>query len=52
MRCMQITDFETERLEEMEQLLEEARQGLAGKQGGPTHRILLKDRDTPGATSR
>ncbi|MBQ1087661.1 hypothetical protein [Streptomyces sp. B93] len=48
MKFMQIIDFETERLEEMEQLLEEARQGLAGKQSGPTHRIFLKDRDTPG----
>ncbi|MDL2076846.1 hypothetical protein QNN03_10395 [Streptomyces sp. GXMU-J15] len=48
MKFVQIIDFETERLDEMEQLVEEARQGMAAKEGGPTHRILLKDRDTPG----
>ncbi|MER6674390.1 hypothetical protein [Streptomyces sp. NPDC000983] len=48
MKFVQIIDFETERLDEMEQLLEEARQRMGDRQGGPTHRILLKDRDTPG----
>ncbi|CCK30895.1 hypothetical protein BN159_6516 [Streptomyces davaonensis JCM 4913] len=48
MKFVQIIDFETERLDEMEPLLEEARQRNAGREGGPTHRILLKDRDTPG----
>ncbi|WP_367323969.1 hypothetical protein [Streptomyces sp. HUAS ZL42] len=47
MKFVQIIDFETERLEEMEQLLEEARQRNAGRTGGPTHRMLLKDRDNP-----
>jgi hypothetical protein len=48
MKFVQIIDFETERLDEMEQLLEDTRQSLAGQDGGPSHRILLKDRDTPG----
>ncbi|MFE6283905.1 hypothetical protein [Streptomyces sp. NPDC057877] len=48
MKFTQIVDFETERIEEMEQLLEEARQRMAGREGGPTHRMLLKDRDNPG----
>ncbi|GLW47996.1 hypothetical protein Stsp02_36580 [Streptomyces sp. NBRC 14336] len=48
MKFVQIIDFETERLDEMEQLVQEVRQGMATKEGGPTHRILLKDRDTPG----
>ncbi|MFF5493127.1 hypothetical protein [Streptomyces aquilus] len=48
MKFVQIIDFETERLDEMEQLLEGARERFEGLEGGPTHRILLKDRDTPG----
>ncbi|MGW5634986.1 hypothetical protein [Streptomyces sp. NPDC003832] len=48
MKFVQIIDFETERLDEMEQLLEEARQRMGDREGGPTHRILLKDRDAPG----
>ncbi|MEV0169861.1 hypothetical protein AB0I00_01865 [Streptomyces sp. NPDC050803] len=48
MKFVQIIDFETERLDEMEQLLEDARQRMAGQEGGPDHRILLKDRETPG----
>ncbi|WAZ20979.1 hypothetical protein STRCI_002132 [Streptomyces cinnabarinus] len=48
MKFVQIIDFETDRFEEMEELLQEARQRNADREGGPTHRILLKDRDTPG----
>lgn len=47
MKFVQIIDFETERLEDMQQLLQEAGQRNAGKAGGPTHRMLLKDRDKP-----
>ncbi|AXE85116.1 hypothetical protein [Streptomyces sp. Go-475] len=48
MKFVQIIDFETERLDEMEQLLEEAGQRFADRAGGgPTHRMLLKDRDNP-----
>ncbi|MFC8345564.1 hypothetical protein [Streptomyces sp. NPDC057280] len=48
MKFVQIIDFETERFDEMEQLMEGARQRMEGQEGGPTHSILLKDRDTPG----
>ncbi|MBD0844544.1 hypothetical protein [Streptomyces sp. TRM68416] len=48
MKFVQIIDFTTERLDEMEQLLEDASRRTAGQEGGPQHRILLKDRDTPG----
>ncbi|WP_210587540.1 hypothetical protein [Streptomyces sp. GESEQ-35] len=47
MKFVQIIDFETERLEEMEQQLQEFAQRNADKGGGPTHRMLLKDRDNP-----
>ncbi|MDT0389665.1 hypothetical protein [Streptomyces sp. DSM 41921] len=47
MKFVQIIDFETERLDEMEQIFEEAGQRSAGRTGGPTHRMLLKDRDNP-----
>ncbi|MFB7932368.1 MULTISPECIES: hypothetical protein [Streptomyces] len=47
MKFVQIIDFETEHLDEMEQVFEEAGQRFAGRTGGPTHRILLKDRDNP-----
>ncbi|MFE1443900.1 hypothetical protein [Streptomyces sp. NPDC058739] len=45
MKFVQIIDFETERLDEMEQLLEEAARHRGDKKGGPTRRMLLKDRD-------
>ncbi|WP_309094726.1 hypothetical protein [Streptomyces sp.] len=47
MKFVQIIDFETERLDEMEQIFEEAGQRSGGRAGGPTHRTLLKDRDNP-----
>ncbi|MFI2433816.1 hypothetical protein [Streptomyces sp. NPDC018693] len=47
MKFVQIIDFETERLEEMQKLLAEFAQRHAGRPGGPTHRALLKDRDNP-----
>ncbi|MFL5996934.1 MAG: hypothetical protein ACJ736_21955 [Streptomyces sp.] len=47
MTFVQIIGFETERLEEMQQLLQEAGERNAGGAGGPTHRMLLKDRDKP-----
>jgi hypothetical protein len=47
MKFVQIIGFETERLEEMQQLMQEAGQRNAGRTGGPTHRMLLKDRDKP-----
>jgi len=47
MKFVQIVDFRTERLEDMQKVLQEAAQRNAGKEGGPTHRMLLKDRDQP-----
>jgi hypothetical protein len=47
MKFVQIIGFETERLEEMRQVLREAAQRNEGRTGGPTHRMLLKDRDKP-----
>ncbi len=47
MKFVQIIDFETERLEEMQQLIEEAGQRNADRTGGPTHSMLLKDPDRP-----
>ncbi|CAM5690061.1 hypothetical protein [Streptomyces coeruleorubidus] len=47
MKFVQIIDFETERLDEMEQIFEEAGRRFAGRSGGPRQRMLLKDRDNP-----
>ncbi len=47
MKFAQIIDFETERIDEMRELVREAEQGSAGRGGGPTHRMVLHDRNTP-----
>ncbi|MCZ4512139.1 hypothetical protein O3Q52_29005 [Streptomyces sp. ActVer] len=47
MKFVQIIDFETERLDEMQQLLKQAGERNAGSPGGPTHHTLLQDRDNP-----
>jgi hypothetical protein len=47
MKFVQIIEFETEHLEEMQQVLDEAGQRNADRAGGPTHSMLLKDRDKP-----
>ncbi|MET7699071.1 MULTISPECIES: DUF1330 domain-containing protein [unclassified Streptomyces] len=47
MKFVQIIDFETERIDEMRQLVEEADQRSAGGSGGPTHRMVLHDRGNP-----
>lgn len=46
-KFVQIIDFETERIEEMRELAHETEQRLAGREGGPTRRIVLKDRGQP-----
>ena len=48
MRFVQIVDFETDRFEEMREVAEEADRRLAGREGGPTHRLVLRDRNKPG----
>jgi quinol monooxygenase YgiN len=46
-KFVQIIDFETERMEEMRDLVQEADKRAAGSSGGPTHRLVLQDRNTP-----
>ncbi|MGW0985238.1 hypothetical protein ACWD46_03225 [Streptomyces sp. NPDC002486] len=48
MKFVQIIEFETERLDKMQQVLDEAGQRNAERANGPTHSMLLKDRDKPG----
>ncbi|MCF3135827.1 hypothetical protein IPZ69_37040 [Streptomyces olivochromogenes] len=45
---MQIIEFQTDRIDEMRALSEDMEQGLAGREDGPTHRIVLQDRNQPG----
>ncbi|MFJ8633337.1 hypothetical protein [Streptomyces sp. NPDC093568] len=47
MKFMQIIDFETERIDEMRELARETEARLAGTNGGPTRRLVLKDRGQP-----
>ncbi|GAA2430120.1 hypothetical protein [Streptomyces lavendulocolor] len=47
MKFAQIIDFETERIDDMEALMEERRAATAGGAGGPSRRVLLRDRDNP-----
>ncbi|MER5384068.1 hypothetical protein ABZZ47_32835 [Streptomyces sp. NPDC006465] len=47
MKFVQIIDIESERMDEMRQLVEQAEGRSAGREGGPTHRLVLKDRNTP-----
>jgi uncharacterized protein (DUF1330 family) len=44
---VQIIDFETDRIEEMRKLAEEMDGRFAARSGGPTHRLVLKDRNQP-----
>ncbi|MEV3857805.1 hypothetical protein AB0J38_26200 [Streptomyces sp. NPDC050095] len=44
----QIIDFESQRIEEMRELIERFEQQMQGTPGAPTHRIMLQDRDKPG----
>lgn len=48
MKFVQILDFETDRIDEMRALSEEMDKKFAGRSGGPTHRLVLRDRNTPG----
>ncbi|WP_151478430.1 DUF1330 domain-containing protein [Streptomyces albicerus] len=46
MKFVQIIDFETERMDEMRELIQEAEKRAAGRSGGgPTHRMVLQDRN-------
>jgi hypothetical protein len=48
MKFVQIVDFETDRFDEMRALADEAEQRIAGRSDGPTHRLVLRDRNKPG----
>ncbi|WP_405838901.1 hypothetical protein [Streptomyces sp. NBC_01518] len=47
-KFVQIVDFETDRFDEMQAVAEEADKRMAGRPGGPTHRLVLRDRSNPG----
>jgi len=46
-KFVQIIEFETDRIEEMRALAEETDQRLADRDGGPSYRLVLKDRNQP-----
>ncbi|MCX4880013.1 hypothetical protein [Streptomyces sp. NBC_00847] len=48
MKFVQIVDFETDRIEDMQTLSEEMEKKFAGRSGGPTHQLVLHDRNKPG----
>ncbi|WP_425835237.1 hypothetical protein [Streptomyces fractus] len=48
MKFIQIIDFESQRFGEMREVLDAFEQRMQGTTGGPTHRMMLKDRDTTG----
>ncbi|MYW66453.1 hypothetical protein GTY65_20675 [Streptomyces sp. SID8379] len=47
-KFVQIIDFETQRYNEMQDLLDRFERQMQGTSGGPTHRILLQDREKSG----
>ncbi|NEB78822.1 RNA-binding protein [Streptomyces sp. SID14478] len=47
-KFVQIIDFETRRIDELRDLLDRFEQQMSGTPGGPTHRLLLQDREQPG----
>ncbi|MEU1161668.1 hypothetical protein ABZ372_13320 [Streptomyces sp. NPDC005921] len=48
MTFVQIIDFETDRIDELKALADEMGNQLAGREDGPTRRLILRDRDRPG----
>ncbi|WP_329340435.1 hypothetical protein OG866_33100 [Streptomyces sp. NBC_00663] len=47
MKFVQIIDYETDSIEEMQELGRQAEQRFAGRADGPTHRLVLRDRSNP-----
>ncbi|MEU6675293.1 hypothetical protein [Streptomyces sp. NPDC046853] len=47
MKFVQMIEFETDRIDEMRSLVEQADQQATGRRGGPTHRLVLQDRGNP-----
>ncbi|MEU9448416.1 hypothetical protein [Streptomyces sp. NPDC048277] len=48
MTFVQIIDFETDRIDEMKELADGMDSQFAGREGGPTRRLILRDRSRPG----
>lgn len=48
MTFVQIIDFETDRIDELKALADEMGNQLAGREDGPTRRLILRDRSRPG----
>ncbi|PWI19090.1 hypothetical protein DI272_36780 [Streptomyces sp. Act143] len=47
MKFVQIIDFETDRIDEMRELAQQAEESAAGRSEGPTRRLVLRDRNQP-----
>ncbi|SDK03083.1 hypothetical protein [Streptomyces indicus] len=47
-KFVQIIDFASQRFDEMREILDRFEQRMQGTPGGPTHRILLADREQSG----
>ncbi|MFF7445117.1 MULTISPECIES: hypothetical protein [unclassified Streptomyces] len=47
MKFVQIIEYETDRADEMREMGEQAEQRFGSRSGGPTHRLVLRDRDHP-----
>lgn len=48
MKFVQVIDFETDRFEELRALADEGEKRMAGRAGGPTRRLVMRDRANPG----
>ncbi|MET9085830.1 hypothetical protein ABZX77_28790 [Streptomyces sp. NPDC004237] len=48
MTFVQIIDFETDRIDELKALADEMGNQLAGREDGPTRRLILRDRSRAG----
>ncbi|MFG2499615.1 hypothetical protein ACGFSB_15560 [Streptomyces sp. NPDC048441] len=47
MKFIQMIEFETDRIDDMRALVEQTEQQSTGREGGPTHRLVLADRGNP-----
>lgn len=47
MKFVQMIEFETDRIDDMRSAVEQADQQVTGREGGPTHRLVLQDRGNP-----
>ncbi|MFC8127578.1 hypothetical protein [Streptomyces sp. NPDC057302] len=47
MKFVQMIEFETDRIDDMRSVIEQDDQQATGREGGPTHRLVLQDRGNP-----